>query len=63
MCYRYKPYFLVFQVHPVMIACGAQEFDAATGVDKAKKLLADLAHKEAERARIGREHESLKVRQ
>ena len=39
-----------------------QEFDSAAGLDKVKKLIADLTQKEAERARISRECESLKVR-
>lgn len=41
--------------------CTAQEFDVATGMDKAKKLTADLTHMEAEKARIGRHCEALKV--
>ena len=44
-----------------LIACAAQEFDAATGLPRAKKLMADLAHTEAEKARVAHEAESLKV--
>ena len=33
----------------------------ATGMDKAKKLTADLTHMEAEKVRIGRHCETLKV--
>ena len=32
------------------------------GLDKVKKLVADLTHKEAERVHVSRECESLKVR-
>ncbi len=34
----------------------------ATGMDKAKKLTADLTHMEAEKVRLGRHCETLKVR-
>lgn len=39
-----------------------QEFDAATNTDKAKKLTANLSHTEAEKSRLGRQCEAVKVR-
>ena len=39
-----------------------QEFDAATNTDKVTKLAADLSHMEAEKLRLGRRCEAVKVR-
>ena len=47
---------------PMMLSDTAvQEFDAATSTDKAKKLTADLSRTEAERLRMGRQCEAVKV--
>ena len=48
---------------PVMpVDPAVQEFDAATNTDRAKKLTADLSHMEAEKVRLGRQSEAVKVR-
>ena len=44
------------------VDAAVQEFDAATNTDKARKLTADLSHTEAERLRLARQCEAVKVR-